>query len=178
MISLKEIITLQGNDLATLSSHSSVFLIFLRHFGCVFCKEALRDLGLRNKQFKEENIRLVFVHMAPPEDADKYFTQFNVVNYDNISDPKSELYKKFGLKRGNFTQLYGLKTWIRGYKLHKEGMAFELPTIGDSLQLPGIFVICNGEIKDSYIHKIIADKPDYDMLINCCNPQITDQSLT
>lgn len=112
--------------------------------------------------------------MAPAEDAKKYFTQFNVENYDNISDPKSELYKEFGLKRGNFTQLYGLQTWIRGYSLHKEGIAFELPTIGDSLQLPGIFVICDGEIKDSYVHTVIADKPDYDMLINCCNPKITD----
>jgi len=174
VISLEKIKTTQGYDLASLSSRSCVFLVFLRHFGCIFCKEALLDLASRHKKLKEKGVQLVFVHMAPVDVAEKYFDKFNVKNYDHISDPKCELYKEFGLKKGAFTQLYGLQTWIRGYKIRQEGIPFELPTVGDSLQMPGIFTICDKKIKDSYIHRVISDKPDYDMLINCCNENPTN----
>lgn len=157
-----------------MSSHNCVFLVFLRHFGCVFCKESLRDLALRNTQFKDHGVELVFVHMASVDIAEPYFEEFGVENYDHISDPKRELYQQFGLTKGSFTQLYGLQNWIRGYSLKKEGFSFELPNNGDSLQMPGIFVIFNSKILDSYVHKLVSDKPDYDMLINCCTAPSTN----
>ena len=106
--------------------------------------------------------------MAQANEADENFDKFGLNNLEHISDPACSLYSDFGLSKGSFRQLFGLQTWKRGFDLKREGMKLSMKKIGDSLQMPGIFLICDGDIKESYIHKNISDKPDYEKLINCC----------
>jgi hypothetical protein len=49
-----------------------------------------------------------------------------------------------------------------------KGTPVSLKQIGDGFQMPGIFMIRNGRVADSYIHKSAADRPDYDNIIACC----------
>jgi hypothetical protein len=34
--------------------------------------------------------------------------------------------------------------------------------------MPGVFVIQNGEIRESFIHQLSSDRPDYEELLKCC----------
>ena len=167
---LEEMITNTGEPLLKVTFQSPVLLVFLRHFGCVFCKEALGDLSARRKNFEKAGIRLVFVHMADDETAQEYFSKFHLEGVTYVCDPDQRYYAAFGLYRGTFSQLYGLRTWIRGYKLKtQKGYNLELAKkLGDSTQMPGVFVIQNGQIMESFIHQYAADRPDYDQLVECC----------
>lgn len=106
--------------------------------------------------------------MSDDKTADTYFSEYNFDNAEHISDPKCDLYRQFGLSKGSFSQLFGLKVWSRGFELRKSAINMNFHSVGDSLQMPGIFAIFNGEIKESYIHRSIADKPNYENFINCC----------
>lgn len=168
---LEEMMTNTGESLHELTFRKPVMLIFLRHFGCVFCKEAMTDIAARRKRFEKQGFHIVFVHMSDTETATKYFDNFNLEGITFINDPQKRYYNAFGLFRGSLTQLFGLQTWIRGYKLKKK-YNYELEQakkLGDSFQMPGVFVIYEGEIKDKFVHNHAAQRPDYDRLLDCCS---------
>lgn len=170
LLVLEEMITNEGDSVYKLTFESPVMLVFLRHFGCVFCKEAMHDISLRRKTIEEGGIKIVFVHMGDNETATAYFNNFNLQGVAFVCDPGQQFYRAFGLQRGSFTQLYGLQTWIRGYKVKKE-LGYELEMakrLGDSTQMPGVFVMQNGLLRDKFIHRIASERPDYEQLVQCC----------
>ncbi len=167
---LEEMQTNEGASLLSLTYKSPVMLVFLRHFGCVFCKEALHDISARRKAIERNGIRIVFVHMANDETALEYFQNFNLEGVTYVCDPAQQYYRAFGLHRGSFNPLYGLQPWIRGYKVKQElGYEIELAKrLGDSTQMPGVFVIQNGLIRDKFVHRLASERPDYEQLVQCC----------
>jgi len=167
-INIQNVFTNTHDSLADLSQKNPVLLVFLRHFGCIFCRQALADISKRKSEIVARNIELVFVHMATNKIANQYFDEYGFADTKHISSPNCKIYRDFGLMKGTFGQLFGLKTWIRGYEAKKEGVSGSLTQIGDSLQMPGIFIIDKGQVVDSYIHKVASDRPDYDKLISCC----------
>ena len=166
---LKNMICNTGQSILDLSNEKYVFLVFLRHFGCVFCKEALVDLAQKQSIMSEKNIQLVFAHMGTNEIAKQYFNDFDILDPVHISDPEREFYYEFGLRKGSFSQLYGLKTWFRGFSPETKNYKLELSKhLGDSTQMPGIFLLSKGTIIQDYIHKHASDRPDYQALMECC----------
>lgn len=160
------------NDETTLLAESKtrpVMLVFLRHFGCMFCREALSDISKRRRSIEELGTKIVFVHMSDNDTAEKFFKKYKLTGTTHISDPDCRYYAEFGLTKGNFTQLFGLRSWMRGFQtaiVKQHGMA---PPIGDGFQMPGVFVIQDGEIQEAFIHKFSSDRPDYEKLVqNCC----------
>lgn len=170
LLILDEMVTNEGETLLSLTYKSPVMLVFLRHFGCVFCKEALYDISQKRKSIEAGGIKIVFVHMADDETATEYFIQFNLNGATYVCDPMQRYYRAFGLQRGSFNQLYGLQTWIRGYKVkHDHGFELELAKrLGDSTQMPGVFVLQDGLIKDKFVHRLASERPDYEQLVQCC----------
>ena len=167
-INIQNVFTNTNESLAELSHHNPVLLIFLRHFGCVFCRQALTEISKRKSEFVSKSIELVFVHMSSNTIAEQYFKEYNLSGIKHISSPNCKVYSEFGLMKGTFGQLFGLKTWIRGYEAKKNGISGSLTQIGDSFQMPGIFILDRGNVIDSYVHKVASDRPDYDKLISCC----------
>ena len=169
IVSLMDLmITNKGNSVLARSSAKPVMLIFLRHFGCTFCRQALSDLSARKSEFEEKGMDMIFVHMASNEIADEYFEKYKIPDPTYISDPECSFYQGFGLTKGTFNQLFGLHTWLRGFKagvLDGHGLG---PKLGDDFQMPGIFIIKGGEIQDQFIHKLASDRPDYEALVECC----------
>ena len=160
--------TQNGRSLLDLSYEKPIMLIFLRHFGCQFCRQAMDELSQKREELTEAGTELIFVHMAENDVAETYFKKFNLEGVEHVSDPDCRYYAVFGLVKGSFTQLFGLQTWIRGFS-NKAKYGNEMGKhLGDSFQMPGAFMLHKGEIKDQHIHKIASDTPDYDKLIQCC----------
>ena len=40
--------------------------------------------------------------------------------------------------------------------------------LGDGFQMPGVFIIREGEVREEFIHKLASDRPDYEQLVKCC----------
>lgn len=93
--------------------------------------------------------------------AENFFKKMDLGDIENISDPDCELYQSFGLTKGTFNQLFGFRSWIRGFDAGLvKGHGFGV-LLGDGFQMPGVFTIQNGKVTNSFIHKYSSDKPDY-----------------
>lgn len=157
---LAEMKTNTGESLKKYSENQPTLLVFLRRFGCTFCREALDDLSKIRPKIEERGVKIVFVHMADNDTAETYFERFNLPNAIHISDELCKFYEQFGLLKGSTRQLFGLSVLMRGFQLAvKEG--YGLGFLGDGFQMPGIFLVNKGKIQNSYIHATAADKPDY-----------------
>lgn len=165
---LQEMTTNKGENLLELSKEQPVLLVFLRHFGCIFCREAMKDVAGKRDSFQDKGVKIVMVHMSDNTTADEYFNNYGLPGISHISDPDCKYYAAFGLAKGSFSQLFGLKNLIRGIELSAKGNLPTFRQIGDGFQMPGIFMIRNKRIVDSYIHKTAADRPDYESIIACC----------
>jgi peroxiredoxin len=163
---LSVMMTNEGISLKKMSENQPILLVFLRRFGCTFCREALDDLSKIRPQIEEKGVKVVFVHMSDDEEAEQYFRKYKLPNSVYVSDPACKFYQAFGLLKGNFRQLFGLSVMMRGVKLAMEkgyGMGF----LGDGFQMPGIFLLQNSRVINSYIHETAADKPDYFQIASC-----------
>lgn len=165
---MSDMITNRGVSLSEASDNSPVLLIFLRHFGCTFCREALADISDLREDIERLGVRIIFVHMTDNHTADPFFLRFGLDGAEHISDPMCQYYAAFGLVKGSYRQLYGLRSWIRGFEsivVEGNGYGAEL---GDGFQMPGIFVVHKRQIRGSFIHKYSSDRPDYVALTKSC----------
>ncbi len=157
-----------GETIQEISVNKPVLLVFLRHFGCTFCREALSEISEKRVEIESRGVEVVFVHMSDNKTAEQYFKRHNLEGVIHISDPDCNLYQQFGLVKGTLQQLLGFNVWIRGIdagikKGHGMGRF-----LGDAFQMPGVFVIRNGTIREQYIHKQSSDRPDYEKMAECC----------
>jgi len=158
--------TTNGENIAELSNESPIMLVFLRHFGCPFCKDSLMSLNKYKQQLSEKGIKIVVVYMVDEAIAKPYLAQYDLDEELQVSDPEEIFYKSFKLKRGSFTQLFGLKVWIRWVELGVSKKLFNTKPEGNVSQMPGIFLLKDGKIVEQYNYKSIADAPDYGLFLN------------
>jgi hypothetical protein len=156
-----------GRTLIELLDASPILLIFLRHFGCSFCRQTLEDVSKIRNLIEAKGVRPVFVHLGTPERAKPYFDYYHLSDVERVSDPAASLYGHpvFHLARKNvFAQLLVpevWKGWLRG-ALFKHGIG-TIKEDGD--QMPGIFYLRDRAIVRAFRYKTIADEPDYLRLI-------------
>lgn len=166
---LKGAVTNTGENLYDISHEYPVLLIFLRHLGCIFCQEALKDLRDVGARMDLSKIRVVFVHMAENEVAEEYFEELGLKVDYHISDPECQLYERFGLVKATTRELFSFQVMLKSAESAVvRGNWPRANRIGDGFQMPGVFIINSGVIIDSYIHKRISDRPDYSKMIDCC----------
>jgi peroxiredoxin len=153
--------TSTGQTVAELSMAAPVLLVFLRHFGCTFCREAMSDLAVQRASITARGVNIVLVHMVDAATAAEYLTRYGLGGLATVSDPHKELYRAMGLRRGTLWQLFGIKSFVRGFvagilRGHLVGRL-----VGDGFQMPGVFLIDRGQVTRTYRHESAADRPDY-----------------
>jgi AhpC/TSA family len=165
--SLRDFRTETGRPLLDLLDESPVLLVFLRHFSCAFCAQALDRVAQVRSQIEAKGVRPVFVHLGTPERARPYFDYYHLSNVERISNPEATLYQLafFGLGRSNpYLHFFNLKVWIGWLKgaLFKYGIG---PIKEDAYQMPGVFFLKKRKIVRAFRHRTIADEPDYLKLV-------------
>lgn len=157
---LRELTTLDGQTLDELADVQPQLVVFLRHAGCTFCREALTDISHQRKQIESAGCGIVLVHLGEG-DSDEFFAQYNMADVPRINDPSLRLYRQFGLDLGGFGQLFGLQVWIRGLiagLLYGHGRG---PIQGNSFQMPGVYLYHCGRIVSGFRHERASDRPAY-----------------
>ena len=101
--------------------------------------------------------------MGSEAQAREFFAQYGWVDVARISDPSCELYRAFGLGRGSVGQVAGPAVLVRGLTALFGGHGLGMP-VGDPLQMPGVFLLRDGEIVREHRHDTVADVPDYERL--------------
>lgn len=160
-----------GKTLEMLNQEHPVMLVFLRHFGCTFCREALADLAKKASKMEEKGQKLVLVHLAHEERAHEYFRKYGLENVEFITDPQARLYESFELGRARFGQAFGWKAFVRGFNAGIWKGFGVGKNVGDGFRMPGVFIIYQNRILEAYRHQSVADRPDYEQLAQCPLPK-------
>ncbi|MBY0356852.1 MAG: AhpC/TSA family protein [Candidatus Obscuribacterales bacterium] len=153
-------------SLLELSQNSPVLLVFLRHFGCCFCREALADIHNILPKLDDSGVKVVLVHMAQDEEASTLLAEYGLADLSRISSADQGLYRSFGLDRANFDQILDPEFWTRGIDALFHGHPIG-PLLGDGFQMPGIFLLHKGKILKSFRHKQAGERPNYLSLASC-----------
>jgi len=167
----------QGRSLSELSQDRPLMLVFLRHFGCTFCREALDDLSRVRPEVEKLGFRIVLVHMSDPETAAVRLKQYRLEGITHFSDGNCEIYRSFGLQRGSAAQLFGIYVWWRGVTTTLRGHVIGKLS-GDGFRMPGLFFLYRGEIYGAYRHHSAADRPDYLALAKDAYQMMANEGFT
>jgi hypothetical protein len=163
----------RGESLEQLSHGVKVLAVFLRHSGCPFCRQALGDLAAKRASLEAstagEPVRLVLVHMMGEVEAGPFIARYGLSDVPRISDPDCRLYAALDLQRMKILQLFSTKGWWRGFMAGiVQGHGVGRPQAGeDWKQMPGVFLLKDGQVVFSYRHKTASDRPDYLSLAGC-----------
>ena len=164
---LQQYTTESGRTLLQLVDESPVLLIFLRHFGCSFCRQTISDVSDLRAQIEARGVRPVFVHLGTPERAKPYFDYYHLSDIERVSNPDATLHAQhvFHLPRKSAFSHFLIpkvwKAWLTGsIARHGIGAIKE-----DADQMPGIFYLQARAIVRCFRYKTIADEPDYLRLI-------------
>ena len=157
------------------SVQQPVMLVFLRHMGCTFCLQTLQDLQRNMPKLRERGIEPVVVHMSDDEEARSVMLKYGLEIVPRVSDPTQSMYRSFELSRGTLLQLFGPKTWIEGLKATLRGNVVS-GLKGDGFQMPGVFVIQNGQVIHGHRHRSAGERVDIPALA-CDLPVVQPQSV-
>ncbi len=156
--------TENGRTLLEFVDESPVLLVFLRHFGCAFCAQALDQVSQIQEQLAAKRVRPVFVHLGTPERARPYFKYYKMEVVERISNPDASLYQHpaFALRKTNpYLQPFNLavlRGWFKG-ALFKYGINPIFKE--DAYQMPGVFLLKDRKIVRAFRHKDVSDEPNY-----------------
>ena len=153
------------HSLAELSEAAPCLIVFLRHTGCIFCRETLSDLSKAQAQIVASGVKIVVVTQGSIAKASKLLNSYQLQDAYLISDPAGRFYRAFELRRGSLQQLFGLSVWLRGISALLQGHGIGLLD-GDGFQLSGAFLLHRSKIVKAFRQNTAADRADYCELIS------------
>jgi peroxiredoxin len=155
------LLTIDGEQ-AALSSfwrERPVIVVFLRQFGCIFCREQAARLRQGYPDFRSAGGEVVCISQGDPKTAKAFSILFDLPFPLLTCGDDLSPYRRYGLKRGSFLELFGPGSIVNGFRAlirgHKQGMP-----VNDGFQMPGVFIVdTSGTVRFARRHKHAGDNP-------------------
>ncbi|HET6513698.1 MAG TPA: peroxiredoxin-like family protein [Thermodesulfovibrionales bacterium] len=152
-------------NLSDFWSVKPIVLIFLRYFGCPFCREQVAQLIQKKENFDSSGLQPVLVSTESPATAEPFRKHFGVP-FPVICDPGKTLHRAYGLKGGSMFQVFSPEVFLKGLRALGRGYFPGLPE-GDPFQLPGLFIInTEGQICFSCYSRDPSDYPSVERILS------------
>jgi hypothetical protein len=133
-------------------------IVFLRFFGCIFCRETVADIREASES-QPDYPAVLFVNQASPTEC-RAFVRRYWPDARVISDPNLEVYDEFGIGRASFLKALGPSVFRAYARARAKGHVQGAPA-GDIWRLPGVIVADQARIVWSYTPSHAADHPDF-----------------
>ena len=141
-------------------------LAFVRHYGCVFCRDQAVHLHRLRDDFEEAGVRLVVVGHGTPEMA-AAFRRAQGVDLPVLVDPDRRIYEVIGAKVATLPELIGPRQVLAGLKaaivsrMRQGSIAVHQGRIiGHAAQLGGVLVIApDGSVRYAHLSETASDYP-------------------
>jgi peroxiredoxin len=117
-------------------------VVFMRHFGCAFCREHLILLGRAHEEIRDAGGEVVAIFQYSAE-ATENFCRSRGVPFDCLGDPQRAGYRAAGLGRGPRREYIGINVFRQRGRARSVGARVGIPR-GDVAQRPGTFVVDPG----------------------------------
>ena len=152
--------------LGDLWSERPAVLVFVRHFGCVFCRQMAVDIHRHRDKFDEADVELAVIGHGLPEHAAD-FRKLQNVDLRLLVDPDRKVYDLAGAKVATLNELIGPRQILRGLKATvmsrlKQGSiaVHQGKIIGHAAQLGGVLVIApDGSVRYAHLSEESGDNP-------------------
>lgn len=141
-------------------------LVFVRHFGCVFCRQMAVEIHRARHDFEEADVELVVIGHGSPAQAADFRRQQNV-DLPLLVDPDRRVYELAGAKVATLPELIGPRQVLRGLRatimsrLRQGSIAVHQGRIiGHAAQLGGVLVIApDGSVRYAHLSEESGDNP-------------------
>ena len=114
-------------------------LVFMRHVGCIFCREQVQDLRDNAAALEQAGLSIVVLTPDRPSRARKFVEEYRVP-FPTLTDPKRNAYRAYGLMEGSIGQLINTKIFTDGVRATLNGTFPRKPTSAPR-QLPGTAIV-------------------------------------
>jgi peroxiredoxin len=159
-VTLRSVDLPKDSPLRELAADAPALVVFLRSFGCTFCREAMADVAAQQSAVRAAGANIAFVHGGTPDEAAPWFARHGLADVARISDPNLDHYRAFGLGRTGPGALVDPHVWTRG-AVCALSHGFGAQTMVMMRQLPGVFVVQRDTVFAEYRHRSPSDRPDY-----------------
>jgi len=132
-------------------------LVFLRHFGCIFCRETVADL--RAVSAEPGFPPVVFFFQGSPTEG-RVFLRRDWPNVRAVADPAGRFYDAFGVGHMTPLQLLRPALWAAERRAARAKGHENGPRSGDIWRMPGIFLVQNGRVRWKHDFRHAGDAPD------------------
>jgi peroxiredoxin len=141
-------------------------LAFVRHYGCVFCRDQAVQLHKLRDDFEDAGVRLVVVGQGTPEMAAS-FRRAQGIDLPVLVDPERRIYDTIGAKVATLDELIGPRQILAGLRATiasrvKQGSiaVHQGRIIGHAAQLGGVLVIApDGSVRYAHLSDNASDYP-------------------
>lgn len=134
-------------------------LVFLRHFGCMFCRETISDL--RSASEADADFPRVLFFFQGSATEGRAFLRRYWPGVCAVADPDLRLYEMFGVRRASLTEALGPAVLIGARSRAKKKGHENGSRMGDIWRMPGVFAVEGDEILWSQKPRHAADHPDF-----------------
>ncbi|MGO8671060.1 MAG: SelL-related redox protein [Capsulimonadaceae bacterium] len=138
---------IDGNpvSLSSLWAERPAAIVFLRHLGCVFCREQLSELRRENARLSGAGLQVCCIAQGDAKVGKAYSILFDLPFPLLLCGPDLDVYRRYGLSRAGWTQLFNPYTIARGLMATLRGSR-QGDIVGDGFQLGGAFVVDSGGV--------------------------------
>lgn len=133
-------------------------LIFLRHYGCPFCKEHAREIDSRSSELRSAGVAVALVGCGTSEEARAFHDDLRL-NSPVFNDADRTAYKTYGLGVASPGAVLNPRVMASGVRAATKGF---LPrrSSGHPLQLQGQFLIGrDGRLRSASRPAVMSDIP-------------------
>jgi len=151
-------LNLREGTLADQLGDAPTLVVFLRHFGCAFCKEAVSDLRKISAD-KPGFPPVLFFFLGTIEEGREFFDLY-WPEARAVADRPKAFYRAMGLRRATMTQMMGMQVWTCGFRAMIKGHFMGKP-VGDPFILPGVFLVHGADVLWCHEFAHQGDNPDW-----------------
>lgn len=155
-------VNLRGGTLRAELGDEPTLLVFLRHFGCIFCREVISD-ARRAAEGDAGFPRVVFFYRGSAEEGVAFFAA-HWPGAAAVADSDGRLYAGFGLEHGAFNELLGPAVWVCGLRAMLKGHWVGKAN-GDPLLMPGVLLVQGPRVLYRHEFRHAGDHPDFGRLV-------------
>ncbi|MCA1824882.1 MAG: peroxiredoxin-like family protein [Candidatus Dormibacteria bacterium] len=148
----------ESRPLGELWSDGPAVVVWLRHFGCIYCREQAQEYTAHAPALRSAGVRLAFVGNGTPRAA-RWFRDRYAPTATVVTDPALQTYKLIGARSGLFSTL-GPQTWGSAIRALRRG-ARQGMVRGRPFQQGGTLVVTpDDRVLYRHISAAAGDHPD------------------
>jgi peroxiredoxin len=161
------VLDLDGNDvyLSQLWQDGPVLLTFLRHFGCMFCREWLGELEDYQDDIRRMGLKIYSVGIGEPKHAERYCGRLTP-NTECFSNEDASAYYEYGFGQMGLKELLNLD-FVRNTLRALANGNIQTEMTGDGRMIGGHFIIDqDGIIRYAFYSETAGDHPTFGEILH------------